>query len=66
VLIVVPVKVNEVPRTDLLNTAPVVAFASVGVVVLLIPVPLNEDNNRKLIRFSKFKEIHFTKSLYIA
>jgi hypothetical protein len=46
VLTVVPVKVNEVPISDLDNTAPVVVFNSGWpTVVVVIPVPVNDDSN---------------------
>jgi len=45
VLTVVPVNVNEVPRTDLLNLVPVVVLASVAGVVAVTPTPLKSDNN---------------------
>ena len=49
VLTVVPVKVNEVPISDLDNTVPVVVFNEAAfptvTSVVVIPVPWKEDNN---------------------
>jgi len=45
VFTVVPVKVNEVPRTDLLNLVPIVVLASVAGVADVIPAPLNAESN---------------------
>jgi hypothetical protein len=45
VLIVVPVNVNEVPTCVTDSTVPVVVFNPEIGVVVVIPVPLNEDTN---------------------